>query len=37
MELSVKDKFDYIVSNFDLDEAKKKVKQIIDKEITKEV
>ena len=37
MELSVKDKFDYIVSNFDLDEAKKKVKQIIDMEITKEV
>ena len=37
MELSVKDKFDYIVSNIDLDEAKKKVKQIIDKEITKEV
>ena len=37
MELSVKDKFDYIVSNIDLEEAKKKVKQIIDKEITKEV
>lgn len=37
MELSVKDKFDYIVSNIDLEEAKKKVKLIIDKEITKEV
>jgi guanylate kinase len=37
MELSVKDKFDYIVSNIDLEEAKKKIKQIIDKEITKEV
>jgi guanylate kinase len=37
MELSVKDKFDYIVSNIDLEEAKKKVKQIIDMEITKEV
>jgi guanylate kinase len=37
MELSVKDKFDYIVSNVDLEEAKKEVKKIIDKEITKEV
>ena len=37
MELSVKNKFDYIVSNIDLEEAKKRVKQIIDKEITKEV
>jgi len=37
MELSVKNKFDYIVSNIDLEEAKKTVKQIIDNEITKEV
>jgi guanylate kinase len=36
MELSFKDKFDYIVSNIDLEKAKKEVKSIIEKEISKE-
>ncbi|MCX7798014.1 MAG: guanylate kinase [Melioribacter sp.] len=34
MELSFKDKFDYIVENINLDEAKEKVKKIIEKEIS---
>ncbi|MCX7876960.1 MAG: guanylate kinase [Melioribacteraceae bacterium] len=33
MELSFKDKFDYVVSNSDLEIAKKKVKEIIENEI----
>ncbi len=33
MELSFKDKFDYVVSNADLEIAKKKVKEIIENEI----
>jgi len=33
MELSFKDQFDYVVSNVDLEEAKKEVKKIIEKEI----
>jgi len=33
MELSFKDKFDYVVSNVNLEEAKKEVKNIIEKEI----
>lgn len=33
MELSFKDKFDYVVSNSDLEIAKKKVREIIEKEI----
>ncbi|MFA3782719.1 guanylate kinase [Melioribacteraceae bacterium 4301-Me] len=33
MELSYKDKFDYVVSNENLEEAKKKVYEIINKEI----
>lgn len=33
MELGYKDKFDYVVSNSDLEIAKKKVKEIIEKEI----
>ena len=37
MELSYKDKFDYVVSNVDLSEAKKEVKNIIEKEISMEV
>ena len=37
MELGYKDKFDYVVSNIDLDEAKKEVKNIIEKEISLEV
>lgn len=36
MELSYKDKFDYVVSNIDLEIAKNEVKKIIDKEISKE-
>ncbi len=36
MELSFKDKFDYVVSNIDLDYAKKEVKKIIENELTKE-
>lgn len=36
MELSYKDKFDYVVSNINLEEAKKEVKEIIEKEISKE-
>lgn len=34
MELSYKDKFDYVVENINLDEAKEKVKKIIEKEIS---
>ena len=37
MELSYKDRFDYIVSNINLEEAKKEVKRIIEKEISKEL
>lgn len=33
MELSFKDQFDYVVSNLNLEEAKKEVKKIIEKEI----
>jgi len=33
MELSFKDQFDYVVSNVNLEEAKKEVKKIIEKEI----
>jgi len=33
MELSFKDKFDYVVSNVNLEEAKEEVKKIIEKEI----
>lgn len=33
MELSFKDKFDYVVENVNLEEAKEKVKKIIEKEI----
>ncbi|MEW6193924.1 MAG: guanylate kinase [Bacteroidota bacterium] len=36
MELSFKEKFDYVVSNIDLDYAKKEVKKIIENELTKE-
>lgn len=36
MELSFKDKFDYVVSNSDLEFAKKEVKKIIEKEIKEE-
>jgi guanylate kinase len=36
MELSYKDKFDYIVSNVDLEKAKSEVKSIIEKEISQE-
>lgn len=36
MELSFKDKFDYIITNVKLEEAKKEVKRIIDKVISKE-
>lgn len=36
MELSFKDNFDYIVTNINLEEAKKEVKNIIEKEIAKE-
>jgi len=34
MELSYKDKFDYVVENINLEEAKEKVKKIIEKEIS---
>lgn len=34
MELGFKDKFDYVVSNIDLEKAKEEVKNIIDKEIS---
>lgn len=34
MELGFKDKFDYVVSNIDLEKAKEEVKKIIDKEIS---
>lgn len=34
MELSFKDKFDYVVKNINLDEAKEEVKKIIEKEIS---
>ncbi len=37
MELSFKDKFDYEVSNSDLEIAKKKVREIIEKEIKEEI
>lgn len=37
MELGFKDKFDYVVSNIDLEIAKKEVKKIIEKERSKEV
>jgi len=37
MELSFKDKFDYVVSNSDLEFAKKEVKKIIEKEIKEEL
>ncbi len=33
MELNYKDKFDYVISNIDLEEAKKKTKEIIEREI----
>jgi guanylate kinase len=36
MELSFKDKFDYVVTNINLAEAKEEVKRIIEREITKE-
>lgn len=36
MELSFKDKFDYIITNIKLEQAKKEVKNLIDKEISKE-
>jgi guanylate kinase len=36
MELSFKDKFDYVVTNINLEEAKKEVIKIIEKEISKE-
>jgi guanylate kinase len=36
MELGFKDRFDYIVSNIDLEIAKKEVNRIIEKEISKE-
>lgn len=36
MELGFKDKFDYVITNINLDEAKKEVKKIIDKEISEE-
>jgi len=36
MELSFKDKFDYVVTNINLDDAKEEVKRIIEREITKE-
>ncbi|MDH7603451.1 MAG: guanylate kinase [Melioribacter sp.] len=34
MELSYKDKFDYVVENINLEDAKEKVKKIIEKEIS---
>ena len=34
MELNFKDRFDYVVSNIDLENAKKEVKRIIEKEIS---
>lgn len=34
MELGFKDKFDYVVSNINLEQAKKEVKEIIEKEIS---
>ena len=37
MELSFKEKFDYVVSNIDLEKAKQEVKEIINKEISKEM
>lgn len=37
MELNFKDKFDYVVSNSDLEFAKKEVKKIIEKEIKEEL
>ncbi|MCL6099963.1 MAG: guanylate kinase [Bacteroidetes bacterium] len=37
MELGFKDRFDYVVSNIDLELAKKEVKKIIEKERSKEV
>ncbi len=37
MELDFKDRFDYVVSNIDLELAKKEVKKIIEKERSKEV
>jgi len=37
MELGFKDSFDYVVSNIDLELAKKEVKKIIEKERSKEV
>ena len=37
MELGFKDKFDYVVSNIDLELAKKEVKKIIENERSKEV
>lgn len=36
MELGFKDKFDYVVSNINLEQAKKEVREIIEKEISKE-
>ena len=36
MELSFRDKFDYVVTNLDLEKAKLEVKNIIEKELTKE-
>jgi guanylate kinase len=36
MELSFKNQFDYVVYNINLEEAKKEVKKIIEKEISKE-
>lgn len=36
MELGFKDKFDHVVINIDLEKAKEKVKEIINKEISKE-
>lgn len=37
MELGFKDRFDYVVSNIDLELAKKEVKKILEKERSKEV
>lgn len=36
MELSFKDKFDYVVTNINLEQAKKEVKEIIESELKKE-
>ena len=36
MELGYRDQFDYVVKNIDLEEAKKEVRHIIEKEISKE-